>query len=406
MNQAQKHRDACDACHYRKIRCILTSPGACSNCQNSGRVCAFSPRDEMGRPKKSAPKKSRENARKKSASKNPSPPIPPKKQDDPDHPLPSTEDKTMPDAFPKEESTMPADTIPVGFSEDWQNFLAFPSDDKDNFFSTPAMLPTPITNPTTDDNPFHFPTPGPAKLPTLPSPVLFERHNAPINFEDFSNNGPDLFAGSNHPPPPTRNNSIQSNMSITNDSTLETHRMLSNVLYDLRLEYGKQWSTLDCEAPRRDGIFRSVSLLCDIAQDVLSGREGLVGRTPANIDSETNITFMLTLTGISMILNIYKSLCQMYSGQSDINELVSSNSDFDNMFEPSILPASNASMSLDKIVHLTTMDFHLARLQRMFSTPNAPSSFQMALLGTGEGGEQIHELRTTVQRLIERLKTA
>lgn len=189
------------------------------------------------------------------------------------------------------------------------------------------------------------------------------------------------------------------------DASLETHRMLSKVLYDLRLEYGKQWATPESESRRRDGIFRSVSSLCDIVQEILTGREDFAG-TPADIDSETNITFMLTLTGISMILNIYKSLCHMYNGYHDIMESGRNASDVDSLFDPLTIPPSSASASLDKIVHLTTMDFHLARLQRIFSTPNVPSSFQMALLGTGEGGEQIHELRTTVQRLVERLKTA
>lgn len=75
--------------------------------------------------------------------------------------------------------------------------------------------------------------------------------------------------------------------------------------------------------------------------------------------------------------------CQMYDRQLDI-----------------VGPGRNASASLDN------MDFHLARLQRMFSTPCISSNFQMAFLGTGEGGEHILELRTAVQRLIERLKAA
>ena len=268
------------------------------------------------------------------------------------------------------------------------------------------MLPNPLTNPTINDIPSQIPNPGPSKLPTPPPPTPFERQDAPINSENVSGDGCDIFASPGPTPLPTRNNSLQSNMSHGNmDASLKTHRMLSKVLYDLRLDYGKRWSTPESESPRRDGIFRSVSLLCDIVQEILTAREGLAG-TPTNIDSETNITFMLTLTGISMILNIYKSLCQMYNGYPDVMETGRNASDDDSLFEPLAIPPSNASASLDKILHLTTMDFHLARLQRIFSKPNAPSNFQMALLGTGEGGEQIHQLRTTVQRLIERLKTA
>ena len=266
------------------------------------------------------------------------------------------------------------------------------------------MLPTPLINLTTIDRPFQFPTPRPSNLPTPPPPIPFKRQNAPINLENVSSDGNDIFAGRG-PPLHTRNNSMQSNVSGGNmDASLETHRMLSKVLYDLRLEYGKQWSTPESESPRRDGLFLSVSLLCDIVQEILAGREGLA-ETPANIDGETNITFMLTLTGISMILNIYKSLCQMYNDSPDIMETGTHASDADHLVEPLTIPPSNSSASLDKIVHLTTMDFHLARLQRMFSTPNVSSYFQMALLGTGEGEEQIHELRTTIQRRIEWLKT-
>ena len=269
------------------------------------------------------------------------------------------------------------------------------------------MLPTPLSNPTINDTPFQMPTPAPSKVPTPPLHIPFEQQDTIINFEDFSSDGNHILAGPSAPLLPTGNNSLQSDVSHGNmDASLETHRMLSTVLYDLRLEYGKQWSTPESDSPRRDGIFRSVSLLCDIVQEILTGREGSAGTT-ANIDSETNITFMLTLTGISMILNIYKSLCQMYDRHLDVMGPGRNASAADSLPEPlAIPPSSNASASLDNIVHLTTMDYHLARLQRMFSTPNASSNFQMALLGTGESGEQIHELRTTVQRLIERLKTA
>ena len=43
-------RDACDECHSRKIRCPAAT-GACLNCRAAGRICTFSPRKHMGRPK-------------------------------------------------------------------------------------------------------------------------------------------------------------------------------------------------------------------------------------------------------------------------------------------------------------------------------------------------------------------
>ncbi|KAI1100337.1 hypothetical protein F4804DRAFT_336348 [Jackrogersella minutella] len=44
-------REACDACHRRKMRCPHEGVGACANCRRTGQICQFSPRDEMGRPR-------------------------------------------------------------------------------------------------------------------------------------------------------------------------------------------------------------------------------------------------------------------------------------------------------------------------------------------------------------------
>ena len=267
-----------------------------------------------------------------------------------------------------------------------------------------------MTESNMDEPLFQAPTPMPSRMPTLapiPPPISFEQQDLPMNFEEMARSGHDMFGGPGPPVSRNRNDSTATSTSHNSaDTSLETHRMLSNVLYDLRLEYGKQWSTPDSESPRRDGIFRSVSLLCDIVQEALTDPQGLA-KTPANIESETNITFMLTLTAISMILNIYRSICEMYSpyhGNPAMADIGKDGSE--SMLDSFSLPPSNASASLDKIVHLTTMDFHLARLQRMFSIPNTPSNFQTALVGSGEGVEQISELRIIIQRLVERVKTA
>ncbi|KAI4101560.1 MAG: hypothetical protein L6R37_004886 [Teloschistes peruensis] len=52
------HREACDECHRRKIRC-LNGTGACLKCQATGHTCTFSPRKGMGRPKNGERKKGR-----------------------------------------------------------------------------------------------------------------------------------------------------------------------------------------------------------------------------------------------------------------------------------------------------------------------------------------------------------
>jgi hypothetical protein len=45
------HRDACDECHRRKIRCIADH-GACQYCIHWGNSCTYSPRVPLGRPRK------------------------------------------------------------------------------------------------------------------------------------------------------------------------------------------------------------------------------------------------------------------------------------------------------------------------------------------------------------------
>ncbi|KAJ5654236.1 hypothetical protein N7490_001239 [Penicillium lividum] len=53
MFVAQPHvRNACDACHKRKIRCIMSrSGGSCHNCKSRGLSCYFLPRHKSGRPR-------------------------------------------------------------------------------------------------------------------------------------------------------------------------------------------------------------------------------------------------------------------------------------------------------------------------------------------------------------------
>lgn len=53
MFATQSHiRNACDACHKRKIRCIMSrSGGSCHNCKSRGLSCYFLPRYKSGRPR-------------------------------------------------------------------------------------------------------------------------------------------------------------------------------------------------------------------------------------------------------------------------------------------------------------------------------------------------------------------
>lgn len=49
--QLPVHREACDGCHHRKVRCV-SGNGACDNCISLNKSCIFSPRTLMGRPRK------------------------------------------------------------------------------------------------------------------------------------------------------------------------------------------------------------------------------------------------------------------------------------------------------------------------------------------------------------------
>ncbi|KAF6798269.1 hypothetical protein CSOJ01_12701 [Colletotrichum sojae] len=45
-------RDACDNCHRKKSRCHSEGSGACVDCRQTGQACVFSPRRQMGRPRR------------------------------------------------------------------------------------------------------------------------------------------------------------------------------------------------------------------------------------------------------------------------------------------------------------------------------------------------------------------
>ena len=49
-----------------------------------------------------------------------------------------------------------------------------------------------------------------------------------------------------------------------------------------------------------------------------------------------------------MILNIFKSLYQMYNGYPGTIQTGRKSSDADSLFEPLVIPPANASASLDK----------------------------------------------------------
>ena len=189
----------------------------------------------------------------------------------------------------------------------------------------------------------------------------------------------------------------------SNDSNL-LYRYLTRILFDLRLERGREWSSQNSEAPRQASVFRSVSSLCDVVQSVLAFGDGLEVK-PSQDHEEHNLTLMLTFTAISTVLDIYKSLSQVYTSisESDMKRpgSISVHSYFDEFTNSQ--QQQGMSKRLDNVVQLTIMDCHLAQLQRIFGL-RPTESFQALLAGTDNGSENIQELRGSLQSSIEKLK--
>ena len=100
--------------------------------------------------------------------------------------------------------------------------------------------------------------------------------------------------------------------SAHSSQSTNTYRGLSKTLFDLRYEYGQRWSLQDSEASRRAGVFGCGSSQCDIVQVVLTLGNQLIPK-PWLENEESNVTYMLSSTAISVVLDIYKSLARVYT---------------------------------------------------------------------------------------------
>ena len=275
---------------------------------------------------------------------------------------------------------------------------------------------------TPDSNNF---TPLPPDMtPRLPSPghttpESFQHQQKPHALEDWIR-----ISVKNWTPYPERQTvpytshlRLDSMQSGEGNFTLDVYRYLTRILFDLRLECGREWSPQDTETSRPVGVFRSVSSLCDVVQSVLTLRNDLNIRSWPN-DEESNITVMLTFTAIPMVLDIYKSLSRIYTGSAEketsrypsratVHPCFDAESTSQRQQQQQEQEQQSCSpRRLNNIVQLTIMDFHLARLQRVFGRLDATESFQALMAGTsGHETANIQQLRESLQGSIETLKS-
>ena len=204
---------------------------------------------------------------------------------------------------------------------------------------------------------------------------------------------------------------LDSSKPTTNSFTLDICHHICRIIFDLRMESAVQSASAESASSSAQQIFSSVASLCDVLQSVLTYREDLPGdlHPPAE---ESSSTFMLALTAISKVLDRYRSLSQLYSASmmKTPPETISLSHDWLS-FDWSSSKASSAlpllqpstCRHLNDVLQLTTMDFHLAQLQRIFRHLQPKDSSQYAPIAE-EGRANMEELRGLLQSSIKALR--
>lgn len=203
---------------------------------------------------------------------------------------------------------------------------------------------------------------------------------------------------------------LESSKPTTDSFTLDIYHHICRIIFDLRPESNMQSTSASSASLSVEEIFSSVTSLCDVLQSVLIRREGLNGNLYSPSE-ESSATFMLALTAISKVLDRYRSLSQVYSRSiKACREPMSLSHEwlgFDTSIgqASSALPSSHLSTCrhLNDLLRLTTMDFHLAQLQRIFRHLHPKDNSQYASVAE-EGGGNIQELRASLQGSMETLR--
>ncbi|MCJ1261608.1 hypothetical protein MMC22_001474 [Lobaria immixta] len=346
----------------------------------------------MGRPKKANKRKERSTTSTGQTGSPPQVPLPPQASQKTSQHHNQDPDSEVPSMRPHRDVSMNDEDFASFSMQDWE---ANPSLTADTFnlILDSSSLPSDSSSPPsyTTSNHFHSQRPGmisnsaPAIL--APSESLPQQQHHAQRLGSIRELFEDRFTspGQLTSPTATHINHMRTNSIKSTDGNHSTdhYRALSKLLFDLRFEHGQEWSLQDSEASRRAGVFGCVSSLCDIVQSVFTFRDEL-NLTPWLENEESNVTYMLTFTAISVVLDIYQSLARTYTqcaGKETSN-----------------------SKRLDHVVQLTIMDFHLSRLQQVFRRLDTMESSRAPLTGSDNKSARIQELRELLKAFIEKLK--
>ncbi|KAL9110358.1 MAG: hypothetical protein Q9227_005089 [Pyrenula ochraceoflavens] len=265
-----------------------------------------------------------------------------------------------------------------------------------------------------------------------PSKSQFMNQMKPAHSYTQPNNLPRLHTTHAHAnswgPPPT----------LTNTQSTTTYRTLSQILNALRLEHGQSWPSHTSHATdtRRESLFTTVSTLCDIVSTILTphahpGTLSSISEHP----TDPTPSALLTSTAISMVLTIYRGLASSLSthnasfspsatrrpssNPSHHSSPCSTSSTADAQHSPINLDSDPSCPSptfnphsggtpfggqgaLANAIHLTTMDFHLARLQRVVCEADELAGSSMM----GDCAREVAECRVLLHHLVEGIKGA
>lgn len=203
---------------------------------------------------------------------------------------------------------------------------------------------------------------------------------------------------------------VDSSQSAAKSSTLDTYHHICRIIFDLRVDSSVPLASAGSASSSTEKTYSSVASLCDVLQSILSSREDLNSDLcpPAE---ESSSTFMLALTAISKVLDRYRLLCQLYSSpMKSPHETISLSHEWlgidlsTGKSSPALPPSQpNTCQHLNDVLQLTTMDFHLAQLERIFRHLQPQHSSQYASVAE-EGSANIQELRALLQSSMESLR--
>ena len=145
---------------------------------------------------------------------------------------------------------------------------------------------------------------------------------------------------------------------------------------------------------RQTKVFQNLTELCDIVQVVFAKRANIC----RGMDESSRLTLhMLILTSISSVLEIYQCLCSTYATAADHKNMTpESGSKEAHGDRYSWTPAH-----LSNILQLTTMEFHLRKIEKIFKDTDSKDlpEFAGSDLGVGRVQQQRKHIHQTIEAL-------